>query len=39
MALPNMSLEELRRKNEASQQARDAEKRGTAPTGQQQTGR
>lgn len=26
MALPNMSLEELRRKNEQSQQARAAEK-------------
>lgn len=34
-----MSISELKKRNEASQQARAAEKAGSAPTAQQQTGR
>lgn len=33
MALPNMSIEDLRRKNEQSQAARDAEKAAKNGTG------
>ncbi|MET9096218.1 hypothetical protein ABZX72_29485 [Streptomyces cyaneofuscatus] len=40
MALPkSISTDDLRRKNAESQAARAAEKRGSAPTGQQQKGR
>jgi len=39
MALPNISIGALKRKNTESQAARDAEKRGSTPTSPQQTGR
>ncbi|WP_406144162.1 hypothetical protein [Streptomyces anulatus] len=40
MALQSsMSIGELKKKNEQSQAARDAEKRGTPSNGQQKTGR
>lgn len=39
MALPNVSLEELRRRNEQSKQARAAEKASGATASQQKTGR
>ncbi|MEV6477635.1 hypothetical protein [Streptomyces sp. NPDC051657] len=40
MALPkSISIGDLKRKNDASQQARKAEKAGSTPSGQQQKGR
>lgn len=35
MALPNISTSELKKRNEASQAAREAEKRGSASAGKQ----